>query len=135
MAYFSYTKAILADKPINVFNNGDMLRDFTYIDDVTACLERMLFSPPNPDETGAPNAVYNIGNHNPVKLIDFIRAIETALGKKATLNYLPMQAGDVEKTYADIESTQRDFGFAPTMQIQEGLKHFVDWYLKYYPQN
>lgn len=132
MAYFSFTKAILEDKPINVFNNGNMLRDFTYVDDVTACLETMLFSPPKPDETGARNAVYNIGNHNPVKLIDFIRAIEAALGKQATLNYLPMQAGDVEKTYADIESTRRDFGFEPKTQIQEGIKHFVDWYLTYY---
>ncbi len=135
MAYFSFTKAILEGKPINLFNNGDMLRDFTYVDDVTACLERMLFCPPKPDETGAPNAVYNIGNHNPVKLIDFIRAIETALQKKATLNYLPMQAGDVEKTYADIESTQRDFGFAPKTQIQEGIQHFANWYLTYYRQN
>lgn len=135
MAYFSFTKAILEDKPIHVFNNGDMLRDFTYVDDVTACLERMLFCPPKPDETGAPNAVYNIGNHNPVKLIDFIRAIETALHKKATLNYLPMQPGDVEKTYADIESTQRDFGFSPKTQIQEGIQHFVDWFLTYYKQN
>lgn len=132
MAYFSFTKAILAGKPINVFNGGDMLRDFTYIDDVTACLETMLFSPPKPDETGAPNAVYNIGNNNPVKLIDFIRAIETALGKSATLQFLPMQAGDVEKTYADIEQTRRDFGFDPQTQIQQGIEQFVNWYLTYY---
>ena len=134
MAYFSFTKAILADKPIDVFNGGDMLRDFTYIDDVTACLETMLFCPPKPDETGAPNAVYNIGNHNPVKLIDFIGAIESALGKKAQLHFLPMQAGDVEKTYADIESTRRDFGFEPKTQISDGLKQFVNWYLAYFKQ-
>lgn len=132
MAYFSFTKSILEDKPINVFNGGNMLRDFTYVDDVTACLEKMLFCPPKPDDTGARNAVYNIGNHKPVKLIDFISAIETALGKKATLNLLPMQAGDVEKTYADIESTRRDFGFEPQTQIQEGLQQFVNWYLSYY---
>lgn len=134
MAYFSFTKAILADKPIDVFNGGDMLRDFTYIDDVTACLETMLFCPPKPDETGAPNAVYNIGNHNPVKLIDFIGAIESALGKKAQLHFLPMQAGDVEKTYADIESTRRDFGFEPKTQISDGLKQFANWYLAYFKQ-
>ncbi len=132
MAYYSFTKSILEDKPINVFNGGNMLRDFTYVDDVTACLEKMLFCPPGPDPTGARNAVYNIGNNNPVKLIDFIGAIESALGKKATLNFMPMQAGDVEKTYADIESTRRDFGFSPKTQIQEGLKQFANWYLSYY---
>jgi len=134
MAYFKFTKAILEDNPIDVFNGGDMLRDFTFVDDVTACLEQMLFSPPKPDETGAPNAVYNIGNHNPVKLIDFIKAIENAVGKRAQLRFLPMQAGDVEKTYADIESTRRDFGFEPKTQIQEGLQQFVNWYLSYYCQ-
>ena len=135
MAYFKFTKSILEGRPIDVYNGGDMLRDFTYIDDVTACLEQMLFSPPKPDNTGAPNAVYNIGNHNPVKLIDFIGAIELALGKRAQLNFLPMQAGDVEKTYADIESTQRDFGFEPKTQIKEGLQQFANWYLSYYGEN
>jgi len=132
MAYYKFTKAILEGRSIDVYNNGDMLRDFTYIDDVTSCIESMLFSPPKPDETGAPCAVYNIGNNNPVKLIDFIRAIESALGKTATLNYLPMQAGDVEKTYADITSTQRDFGFSPKTQLSEGLQQFANWYLAYY---
>ena len=132
MAYFKFTKAILEGRAIDVYNGGNMLRDFTYIDDVTSCLERMLFCPPKPDETGAPNAVYNIGNHNPVKLLDFIRAIESALGKQAELRFLPMQAGDVEKTYADIEKTQRDFGFDPSTQIEEGLKQFTDWYQSYY---
>ena len=135
MAYYKFTKAILEGRSIDVYNNGDMLRDFTYIDDVTSCIESMLFSPPKPDETGAPYAVYNIGNNNPVKLIDFIRAIESALGKTASLNYLPMQAGDVEKTYADITSTQRDFGFSPKTQIADGLQQFVNWYLAYYNQN
>jgi UDP-glucuronate 4-epimerase len=132
MAYFKFTRAILAGKPIDLYNGGDMLRDFTYIDDVTSCVEKMLFVPPKPDETGAPYAVYNIGNNQPVKLIDFIRALEAALGRKAELNFLPMQAGDVMKTYADIEATQRDFGFRPETQIQEGLKRFTDWYLAYY---
>lgn len=134
MAYFKFTKAILEDKPIDVYNGGDMLRDFTFVDDVTACLEQMLFSPPKPDDTGAPNAIYNIGNHNPVKLIGFINAIENAIGKRAQLRFLPMQAGDVEKTFADIESTRRDFGFEPKTQIQEGLQQFVNWYLSYYCQ-
>lgn len=132
MAYFKFTKAILEGREIDVFNNGNMLRDFTYIDDVTSCIETMLFSPPRPDETGAPCAVYNIGNNNPVKLIDFIRAIESALGKTARIHYLPMQAGDVEKTYADISSTQRDFGFSPKTQITDGLQQFANWYLAYY---
>ena len=132
MAYFKFTKAILEGREIDVFNNGNMLRDFTYIDDVTSCIEAMLFSPPKPDETGAPCAVYNIGNNNPVKLIDFIRAIESALGKTARIHYLPMQAGDVEKTYADISSTQRDFGFSPKTQITDGLQQFANWYLAYY---
>lgn len=132
MAYFKFTKAILAGEPIDVYNNGDMLRDFTYIDDVTSCVERMLFSPPKPDETGAPYALYNIGNHEPVLLIDFIRALEAALGREAKLNFLPMQAGDVKKTYADIKETQRDFGFSPETRIGEGLKRFAEWYLAYY---
>ena len=132
MAYFKFTKAILEGQAIDVYNNGNMLRDFTYVDDVTACVEKMLFSPPKPDETGAPYAVYNIGNNNPVKLIDFISAIEVSLHKTATLNYLPMQAGDVEKTYADISATQRDFGFQPQTRISEGLQQFANWYLAYY---
>lgn len=132
MAYFKFTKAILEGKAIDVYNGGDMLRDFTYIDDVILCIEKMLFCPPKPDETGAPNAIYNIGNNNPVKLLDFIRAIENALGKTAQLHFLPMQPGDVEKTYADIEATQRDFGFDPSTQIEEGLKQFTDWYQSYY---
>ncbi len=132
MAYFKFTKAILEGRAIDVYNGGNMLRDFTYIDDVTSCLEKMLFCPPKPDETGAPNAVYNIGNHNPVKLHDFIRALESALGKQAELRFLPMQAGDVEKTYADIEKTQRDFGFDPSTQVEEGLKQFTSWYQSYY---
>jgi UDP-glucuronate 4-epimerase len=109
-----------------------MLRDFTYVDDVTSCVERMLFSPPKPDDTGARYAIYNIGNNKPVKLLDFIRALEEAIGKRAELKYLPMQAGDVEKTFADISQTQRDFGFAPKTQIGEGLKRFVGWYREFY---
>lgn len=132
MAYFKFTKAILEGKPIDVYNGGDMLRDFTYVDDVISCIERMLFAPPKPDETGAPYAIYNIGNNKPERLMDFIQAIETALGKNAELRFLPMQAGDVEKTYADIEATTRDFGFEPTTQIGEGIRRFTAWYQTYY---
>lgn len=132
MAYFKFTKSVFEGKPIDVYNNGDMLRDFTYIDDVTSCVERMLFVPPKPDETGARNAVYNIGNNQPVRLLDFIHFLEDATGKRAELRFLPMQAGDVEKTYADISETQRDFDFAPKTGVAEGLGHFVSWYRKYY---
>ncbi len=132
MAYFKFTKTIIDGRPIDVYNGGNMLRDFTYVDDVTACIERMLPSPPKPDETGARNAVYNIGNNKPVRLLDFIHALETALGKTAALRFLPMQAGDVEKTYADITETQRDFDFAPKTEVAEGLQRFVDWYRGYY---
>jgi UDP-glucuronate 4-epimerase len=127
MAYFKFTKAIYEGKPIDVYNNGNMLRDFTYVDDVTACVERMLFSPPKPDETGARNAVYNIGNNKPVRLLDFIHSLERALGKTAELRFLPMQAGDVEKTYADIHETQRDFDFAPKTELTRlaGVCHCI----------
>ena len=132
MAYFKFTKAIFAGKPIDVYNGGNMLRDFTFVDDVTSCVERMLFCPPKPDETGARNAVYNIGNNKPVRLLDFIHSLERAIGKTAELRFLPMQAGDVEKTYADIQETQRDFDFAPKTGIDEGLQKFVDWYRQYH---
>ncbi|MCE5188146.1 MAG: SDR family NAD(P)-dependent oxidoreductase [Eubacteriales bacterium] len=132
MAYFKFTKAIFEGKPIDVYNGGNMLRDFTYVDDVTSCVERMLLQPPSPDETGARNAVYNIGNNQPVRLLDFIHTLEEAIGKRAELRFLPMQAGDVEKTYADISETQRDFGFAPKTGIQEGLEAFVSWYRVYF---
>ncbi len=132
MAYYKFTKSIIAGKPIDVYNGGDMLRDFTYVDDVTSCIERMLFSPPAPDKNGLRYAIYNIGNNQPVKLIDFIHALEDAIGKKALLNFLPMQAGDVEKTYADITETKRDFGFSPETKVEEGLRKFVEWYLAYY---
>ena len=131
MAYYKFTKSILANEPIDVYNCGNMLRDFTYIDDVTDCVEKMLFVPPLPDETGVRYALYNIGNNKPVKLIDFIHTLEQVLGKKAELNLLPMQPGDVEKTYADITETKRKFGFSPKTKIDAGLCRFVEWYLAY----
>lgn len=132
MAYFKFTKAILAGETIDVFNNGELLRDFTYVDDVTGCVEAMLFSPPKPNANGDRHAVYNIGNNKPEKLMDFIQTLESALGVTANKRFLPMQPGDVTQTYADITETTRDFGFTPTTPISVGLKKFVDWYRTYY---
>lgn len=132
MAYFKFTKAILAGETIDVFNNGELLRDFTYVDDVTACVEAMLFAPPKPNANGDRHAVYNIGNNKPEKLMDFIQTLESALGVTANKRFLPMQPGDVTQTYANITETTRDFGFTPTTPISIGLKKFVDWYRGYY---
>jgi UDP-glucuronate 4-epimerase len=132
MAYFKFTKAIFEGKTIDVYNNGEMLRDFTYIDDVTACVESMLHTPPKTDENGDRYALYNIGNNQPVQLSAFIETLEKAAGKTANKRYLPMQAGDVKKTYADITETARDFGFSPTTPISVGLPKFVEWYRSFY---
>lgn len=142
MAYYSFTKDIIADNPIKVFNNGDMRRDFTYIDDIVEGIFRLLNKPPqynsewdrvNPDPSSsyAPYKIYNIGNNNPVKLMYFIKVLEKLIGKKAKLEFLPMQAGDVKETYADISDLQADVGFYPTTSIEEGLAHFVKWYKLY----
>lgn len=132
MAYFSFTKKILAGEPINVFNGGDLYRDFTYVDDVTRCVQTMLRQPPAPDESGDRYAVYNLGNNHPEKLSHFIEVLEGALGRKADIRYLPMQPGDVYLTSADISETTRAFGFVPTTSIEEGLPKFADWYRTYY---
>lgn len=142
MAYYSFTKDIMEERPIKVFNNGDMRRDFTYIDDIVEGIVRLLDKPPkynsewdrvNPDPSTsyAPYKVYNIGNHNPVKLMDFIKILENLIGKKAKMEFLPMQAGDVKETYADITDLNKDVGFYPTTSIEEGLAHFVKWYKLY----
>jgi len=143
MALFLFTKAIVNDEPIDVFNHGNMMRDFTYIDDIVESITRLTKKPaqPNPDWSGthpnpgssyAPYKVYNIGNNNPVKLMDFIEAIENRLGKKAKKNYLPLQAGDVPETYANVEDLYRDIDFQPQTSIQDGVNNFIDWYLEYY---
>ena len=143
MALFLFTKAIVNDEPINVFNHGNMMRDFTYIDDIVESITRLTKRPaqPNPDWSGdkpdpgssyAPYKVYNIGNNSPVKLMDFIEAIENKLGKKAKKNFLPLQAGDVPETYANVEDLFRDINFKPQTSIQEGVNKFIDWYLNYY---
>ena len=143
MAYFSFTKQISEGKPIKVYNEGRMMRDFTYIDDIVEGIVRLLDKPPQPNEqwdrehpdpgtSYAPYVVYNIGNNQPVELMRFIRSIEDCLGKKAIIDYLPMQPGDVQATYADIDELKRDVGFSPSTTIEEGMRQFTDWYLSYY---
>ncbi|MFZ7111228.1 MAG: NAD-dependent epimerase [Desulfatiglandales bacterium] len=143
MALFLFTKAILEDRPIDVFNRGDMRRDFTYVDDIVTGIVKVLERPPqgDPDWTGedpdpsrsrAPYRLYNIGNNSPVGLMDFIEAIERALGKEAKKNLLPMQPGDVPVSWADVDDLVEDIGYSPAMPIQEGINRFVEWYLEFY---
>jgi len=129
MAPFIFTRAILAGEPIRVFNHGEMWRDFTYIDDIVSGVIAALRRPASGDP---PHALYNLGNHVPVKLTDFIGAIEGALGRKADMVLEPIQQGDVPSTYADIEASRRDLGFEPTTAIGEGIPRFIDWYLGHY---
>jgi UDP-glucuronate 4-epimerase len=129
MAAFLFTNAILKGEPIRVFNHGEMWRDFTYIDDIVAGVLAAVAHKPSGKP---PHAVYNLGNHKSEKLTDFIATIETALGRKAEYRFEPMQAGDVEKTYADIDASRRDLGFEPRVPISEGIPRFVKWYQDYY---
>ena len=128
-----FTKAIVEGRPIDVFNRGDMARDFTYIDDVAEGVLRTLERPPRASHGNAPYAIYNIGNHEAVPLDTFINILETLLGRRALRNEQPMQPGDVKATYASIERLQRDTGFAPSTPLADGLARFVDWYRRYYP--
>lgn len=143
MALFLFTKAILEDRPIDVFNHGRMRRDFTYIDDIVEGVVRVLDRPATPDEThdpkrplpagsDAPFRLLNIGNHASVPLMDFIRAIEAATGREARKNFLPMQDGDVPDTFADVERIARWTGFRPQTRVEEGVGNFVAWYRGYY---
>jgi UDP-glucuronate 4-epimerase len=143
MAPMLFTKAILSKKPIDVFNYGKMQRDFTYIDDIVEGVFQVIHTIPqsNPNWTGslpdpatsqAPYRIYNIGNNKPIELMYFIELLENCLGIKAEKNMLPMQAGDVLTTYADIEDLVRDVGFKPTTPIEVGIEHFVSWYRSYY---
>lgn len=129
MAYFSFTRKILAGETIRIFNHGDMYRDFTYIDDIVKGMEAILLHPPVQDENGVDFKVYNIGNNHPEKLMEFVSILEECLGKKAKIHLLPMQPGDVYQTYADVSELVKDFGFKPDTPLKEGLKRFVDWYL------
>jgi len=155
MAIFKFTRAILADEPIEVYNHGDMRRDFTYIDDVVEAVVRVLDhvphsplasasdnthngtdngeSPAQSDTSNpAPYALYNVGNHRAVNLMDLIGTLETCLGKQARKIMLPMQPGDVPATYADVDDIMRDIGFRPDTPIETGIAHFVEWYRRYY---
>ncbi len=146
MALFLFTKAALEGKPINVFNNGKMLRDFTYIDDIVEGVIRIIDNPaksnaswkgknPNPASSSAPYKVYNIGNNNPVKLMDFITAIENKLGKSIEKNMMPIQAGDVPATYANVDDLVEDLDYKPNTSIQEGINNFIDWYLEFFKED
>jgi UDP-glucuronate 4-epimerase len=129
MAYFSFTKAILAGEPIPVFNEGKLERDFTYIDDVVA---GVLAALERPADSGQPHRIYNLGNNKPEPLMRFIKTIETALNCKAMLDFQPMQPGDVKATAADIDDSTRDLGFLPRIGIDEGIPRFVRWYKDYH---
>lgn len=143
MALFLFTRAILAGKPIDVFNNGRMQRDFTFVDDIVEGVFRVMFhlpqvneawsgERPDPGTSFAPYRIYNIGNNNPVELLQFINVLEECLGRKAEKNFLPLQPGDVPATYADVEDLASDVGFRPATPIEEGIKRFVAWYRNYY---
>jgi UDP-glucuronate 4-epimerase len=143
MALFLFTKAILEGRAIDVFNHGKMQRDFTYVDDIVEGVLRVLdkvaaphpayrAETPDPGTSNAPFRVFNIGNHNPVPLLDFIGCIEEALGRKAQMNMLPLQDGDVPATYADVDSLQEWVGFAPATDIRTGIGRFAAWYRDYY---
>ena len=143
MALFLFTKAILEEKPIKVFNHGKMQRDFTYIDDIVEGVLRVMGRLPEPDPkwsgdapdpgtSYAPYKLYNIGNNNPVELMEFIAAIEKALGKKAKKEFLDLQPGDVPATYADIDNLIKDVGFKPETSIETGIERFIEWYMDYY---
>ncbi len=146
MALFLFTDAIVNDKPIKVFNNGNMKRDFTFIDDIIESVYRVIFKPPksnaefdkfnpNPSNSWAPYHVFNIGNSSPVSLLDYISTIESNLGKQAKKIFLPMQPGDVESTSADTSSLEEWTGFKPLTSIQKGVFEFIKWYKEYYNLN
>jgi UDP-glucuronate 4-epimerase len=143
MAYYTFTKNIIEGKPVKVFNHGEMSRDFTFIDDIVEGVLHLLHSPPKrnihydrehpePSSSYSSYKIYNIGNHHPVKLLDFIQMLEEIIGKKAQIELLPMQPGDVKETYAEMADLQKDFGFSPRTSLKDGLSHFVNWYKQYH---
>lgn len=143
MALFIFTKAILENQPINVFNNGEMIRDFTYVDDIVEGITRVVDNPPagnknwtgknpEPSNSRAPYQIYNIGNNAPVNLMDFIAAIENELGKEATKNMMPIQPGDVPATFANVADLVENLGYKPNTTIQQGIQEFIKWYKSYY---
>ncbi|MFC1837093.1 NAD-dependent epimerase [Thermodesulfobacteriota bacterium] len=143
MALFLFTRAMLENRPIDVFNHGKMVRDFTYIDDIVEGVYRVMHKvpeadsawdsdAPDPATSMCPYRIYNIGNNNKVDLVRYIEVLEEYLGKKAEKNFLPMQPGDVPATYADVEDLVQDVGFKPDTSIEQGIKRFVEWYKEYY---
>ncbi|MFH4931099.1 NAD-dependent epimerase [Staphylococcus cohnii] len=143
MALFKFTKAIVNDEVIDVYNHGNMMRDFTYVDDIVEAISRLVKKPaspnkewsganPDPSSSYAPYKIYNIGNNSPVRLMEFVEAIENILGKEAKKNYMDLQPGDVPETYANVDDLFRDIDFKPETTIQAGVNKFVDWYLEYY---
>ena len=146
MALFLFTRAILEDQPLKVFNHGKMQRDFTYIDDIVEGVVRVLGrlpqanpnwsgAAPDPGTSSAPYKIYNIGNNNPVELIEFIEVIESALGKRAQKEFMDLQPGDVVATYADVDDLMQDVGFKPTTPIEVGVGRFVQWFKEFYGYN
>lgn len=142
MAYFKFTKAIYENKPIDVYNHGNMKRDFTYIDDIVEAIVRLIDKipkgnkdwqgNPKPSSSPAPYKIYNIGNNTPVKLLNFIEVLENKIGKKAKKNFLDMQPGDMAETFADVDDLQEIVGFKPKTTIEDGIGKFVEWYKSYY---
>lgn len=143
MALFKFTKSIIEGKKIDVYNHGNMMRDFTYVDDIVEAISRLVERParpnnewdgndPDPGSSYAPYKVYNIGNNSPVRLMEFIEAIENKLNIEAKKNYMDLQPGDVPETYANVEDLFRDIDFKPETNIQDGVNEFVDWYINYY---
>ena len=146
MALFKFTKSILDDKPIDVFNHGKHSRDFTYIDDIVEGIIKTIDNPatinfnwdsnkPDNASSKAPWRIYNIGNNKPVKLMDYIDALEKAIGKKAKINFLPLQAGDVPDTFASINNLKKDFNYNPSTSVDQGVSNFVKWYKNYYQKS
>lgn len=132
MACYKFAKKIMKGETIQIYNNGDMYRDFTYIDDIITGVMNILCNAPKEDEHGASYKVYNIGNNNPEKLMDFITVLEECLGMEAKKEYLPMQPGDVYRTYADVTELIKDFDFKPDTSMKDGMKKFVQWFKEYY---
>ena len=143
MALFKFTKKIINNEKIEVFNNGKMLRDFTYIDDITTSLVALMEKPPSknnnfdtsnplPNKSWSPFNIFNVGNSNPIQLMDYVKAIEKALNKKASIDFLPMQPGDVEMTYANSDNLYNWIKYRPSTSINEGIKNFVKWYKEYF---
>lgn len=132
MAYFKFARKIMMGEAIQIYNHGDMMRDFTYIDDIITGVVDILCNPPVQDENGAAYKIYNIGNNKPEKLMDYIAVLEKCLGREAQKEFLPMQPGDVYETYADVQDLVNDFGFKPSTSIEEGLLKFAQWFLNYY---